>query len=188
MLKNVFIIAALCIFIAGCSDSLRFAPGESLKQNAELTHNLAVKVNAEGAAPQSEATKQLELGTRASVAYIGRPAEPPDTTQFDTISAQANIEGARRPDSSDVFNAAESGLSLAAELLILFGAGGAGFGGKKLLDWIALAKEKSDALKQIVQGNEIFKKAVAPEVVDKFKDAQSMQSPATKSLVAELKS
>ncbi len=49
------------------------------------------------------------------------------------------------------------------------------------------AKAKSNALKEIVLGNEIFKKT-NPDSAEAFKDAQRNQSPLTKQIVTEVKS
>jgi len=49
------------------------------------------------------------------------------------------------------------------------------------------AKAKSNALKEIVLANEIFKKT-NPDSAEAFKDAQRNQSPLTKQIVAEAKS
>jgi hypothetical protein len=49
------------------------------------------------------------------------------------------------------------------------------------------AKAKSNALKEIVLANEIFKKT-NPDSADAFKDAQRNQSPLTKQIVTEAKS
>lgn len=185
------LLCCLCT-LCGCTDSLRFAPTEPQKQTAELTHQAAIAINQTGTAPQTEATRQLVRGTQAALAYIGRPKVPPDPVEFSAYTTQAQADSVKRPAIDDVFAAAEHGLSLAAQLAILFGVGGAGFGGKKVLDWIVLASQKSKALEEIIKGGEVFKaKASAigdSKAVDLFKMAQAGQSPQTKVLVTELKS
>jgi len=174
------LVAVFALGFAGCTDALRFAPSEPQKQSAELTYLLAAKVNAEGAMPASPATVQLVEGTRAATAYIGRPAIPPDPEQFDTLASTANTDALARPD---LFTVADEGLSLAAELAILFGVGGCGFGGKKVIEWLMLAKQKSAALKEIIAANELFKQKSAEQEL--FKQAQNaVQSVDTKKLVA----
>lgn len=191
-------LAAVCLLaVSGC-DSLRFAPTEPQKQTAELTHGLAVKINAEGTDPASPASQQLIKGTQAALVFMGRPKVPADPAQFDTVAEQAAVDAAERPVADDVFEAADRGLSLAAELAILFGVGGTGFAGKKVIDWLAIAKSKNKALSEIVHGNELFKVNVkeslagqaAPEkVLDIFKASQNQKqvSPKTKAIVTEIK-
>jgi len=91
------LVAVALFFVSGCENSLRFAPTEPQKQTAELTHELAVKVNAEGTQPQSPASEKLCEGTRAAVSYMGRAKTPPDPQRFDTITAQANQDAVKGP-------------------------------------------------------------------------------------------
>lgn len=58
--------------------------------------------------------------------------------------------------------------------------------GTKAVGFLKQAKVKSEALKEIVQGNELFKKLNANSV-DAFKDAQKSQSPQTRQIVTEMK-
>jgi hypothetical protein len=63
------------------------------------------------------------------------------------------------------------------------------FGGltaTRVARFLQQAKAKSNALKEIVLANEIFKKT-NPDLADAFKDAQRDQSPLTRQLVAEIK-
>jgi len=193
MKPKSLLIATLCLcafvaFISGC-ESLRFTPSEPQKQIALQTHMAARTVNEKGADPGSQAAEQLVDGTETALAYIGMPKSP-DIEDYATTSQQARDDAGKRPVADDVFQAAEQGLSLAAELAILFGVGGAGFGGKKLLDWLKLAREKNKALQEIVQGNEYFKKKCStPGELRTFKESQEFAqlTPTTKRLVAELK-
>lgn len=187
LLTALLILSALCV-LCGCNDSLRFAPSESQKQTAELTHQAAVLVNETGAAPKTEPTMRLVRGTQAALAYIGRPKVPPDPLEFDSSVSQAQTDSAKRPTAQDVFAAADQGLSLAAQLAILFGVGGAGFGGKKVVDWLAIARQKNNALQEIITGNEKFLARENQQTIEQFKNAQAKQSPATRRLVTELKS
>jgi hypothetical protein len=184
----------LCLLVftgTGCSNSpLRFAPSEAQKQTAFTAYQDALAVNASGAEPGSEPAGRLVAGTAAALAYTGIPADP-EVVDYPAVAAQDQADAAKRPTAGDVFDSIDEGLSLGMELAILFGAGGVGFGGKKVLDWIRLAREKNTALKEIVQGNEIFKLFNGPddphEAVTNFKTAQARQSPATRRLVTELK-
>lgn len=156
--RNPLLIIVLIIFIAtltGCGN-LRFGPSESQKQVAFRTYKNAVAVAQAGAEPASPATRQVVEGTAAALAYVGMP-KAPEVEDYPAALEQAQADAVKRPKGSDVFDAAEGGLSLAAELAILFGAGGVGVGGKKVIDWIALARNKSNALREVVEGNELLK-------------------------------
>jgi len=182
------ICCVVLLLICGCSEQLRFAASESQKQIALQTHMTARAVNENGADPGSQAAEQLVDGTETALAYIGMPKSP-DIEDYATTSQQARDDAVKRPVAEDVFEAAEQGLSLAAELAILFGVGGAGFGGKKLLDWLKLAREKNKALAEIVHGNELLKKSLTDAQLQLFKKAQNdaQVTPSTKVLVTELK-
>lgn len=184
---------AILIFASGC-DSLRFAPTQSQKQIALKTHLNAVAVDSSGADPATPATKQLIDGTASSLAYTGMPANP-DIADYQQTLSQANADAARRPVIDDVFEQVDTGLGLAAELAILFGAGGVGLGGKKLIDWITSARQKSKSLREIIDANELFKqklnagaKFTAEEVIALFKSSQKQkQSGKTPVIVTENK-
>ena len=179
------IVGMLLLFLfSGCRDALRFAPSEPQKQTAELTHALARKVTAEGTDAQSPAARRLESGTRAALAYIGRPAEPADPEQFDTIAAAAEQDAARRPDP---WEAADSVLDLGIAICGIVG----GAGSIKLAAYLAEMRAKSKALQEVVKNNDLFKDQAQKEgdqkAVAAFKDAQSSQSPTTKTIVAKVR-
>jgi hypothetical protein len=71
-----------------------------------------------------------------------------------------------------------------------FGAGLAGlFGGvygARVLRFVSDARTKSKALKEVVEGNELFKKR-NPSVASDFKEAHGSQSQETRQIVAALK-
>ena len=186
--KSLLLITlCLCAFVANISgcESLRFAPKESQKQAAELTHALAKKVNFEGTAPASPASQQLVTGTLAALSYTGRPATPPDPDQFDTIAAQATQDALERPDPWQV---ADSALELGIGVCALIG----GVYGTKAVKFLQQAREKSKALQEIIQGNELFKQQLGEqnaEIAKSFKEAQNstQKSVATKLIVTEMK-
>ena len=156
--RNPLLIIVLIIFIAsltGCGN-LRFGPSEAQKQVAFRTYKNAAEVDKVGAEAASPATRQVVEGSAAALAYTGMP-KAPEVEDYPAALEQAQADAVKRPKSADVFDAAEGGLSLAAELAILLGAGGAGIGGKKVIDWIALARNKSNALREVVEGNELLK-------------------------------
>ena len=184
----ILILMACVLSLAGC-EALRFAPTESQKQAAFSTHLMARNVEATGTQPGSETAQKLVTGTGAAVTFMGPPANL-DLDDFDTTVNQAQADAAQRPTMDQIGDAVEGGLSLAAELAILFGVGGVGFGGKKVVDWISLARDKSKAMKEIITANELFKDAIkttstsSPEIMKQFKDAQdSVQSVSTKQIV-----
>jgi hypothetical protein len=89
-------------------------------------------------------------------------------------------ESSQRPDAWDI---ADSTLELGIALAGLFG----GVYATRIAKFLQDAKAKSNALKEIVLANEIYKKT-NPDSADAFKDAQRNQSPLTKQIVAEVKS
>ena len=58
--------------------------------------------------------------------------------------------------------------------------------GIRIAAYLRAAREKSKAIKEIVEGNELFKQ-LWPEQADRFKEAQRKQSAATKKIVTQLK-
>ncbi|MFH1716896.1 MAG: hypothetical protein ABIF19_06060 [Planctomycetota bacterium] len=190
-------IAALvtCAFalamMAGC-DSLRFAPSQAQKQNAWLHNRTSIvaaeTARAEDASQQLQALTQLsEVQSRAFSTYCGLPDEFPDAESAEDILAESNFrlanaalqDGVERPDPWQVADAAmELGIGICALLGGVYGTRAVGF----LRD----ARGKSQALQEIIVGNELFKKqntSAAPA----FKQAHQTQSPQTRQLVAQMK-
>jgi len=184
-------LALTCLIIAGC-DSLRFAPSEVQKQNAWL-HNRTALVTAETAraqetSPQLQALTQLgEIQSRAFSAYFGLPTEFPPAETAEDILAESNWKlagtaaqhGAERPDAWQV---ADSMLELGIGVCALLG----GVYGTRAVRFLKDARGKSQALQEIIAGNEVFKKqntSAAPA----FKQAHQSQSPQTRQLVAQMK-
>jgi len=193
--QTSIVILCLCVLygLCGCSETLRFAPTESQKKLAFQAHITARKIKDKGTSPDSPAANQQVQATQAALTYIGLPKNPV-IEDYSTTALQAQADAAQRPTTEQAFEAVGEGLSLATELAILFGVGGAGFGGKKLIDWLKLAREKNKALQEIIAGNELFKASAKnnnnTDVLTIFKDAQNQtqKSSATKRLVTELKS
>jgi len=184
-------LALMCLVPAGC-DSLRFAPSQIQKQNAWL-HNRTALVAAETArteegSPKLQALTQLnEVQSRAFSAYCGLPKEFPKAETADDILAESNWQlagtalqaGAERPDAWEV---ADSMLELGIGLCALLG----GVYGTRAVRFLSDARGKSQALQEIIAGNELFKKqntSAAPA----FKQAHQSQSPQTRQLVAQMK-
>jgi len=192
MKKAAVVVTVGMLFCAGC-ESIRFAPNETQKQNAWLHNQTAAIAAQEAAAEQTSAklqdlTKLSETQSRAFVAYCGLPDEYPKADTAEEVLSESNrqlattaiTQSSQRPDAWSV---AGSAMDLGIAVAGLFGGVYATRIGKFLQD----AKAKSNALKEIVLANEIFKKT-NPDSADAFKDAQRNQSPLTKQIVAEAKS
>jgi len=190
-MKKIIFIASVLILVAGC-DSLRFAPSQVQKQNAWL-HNRTAAVTAEtarteGASEKLQALTQLgQLQSRAFVSYYGLPKEflPADTAE--DILSQTNFnladsavrQGAERPQA---WQAADAALDLGIGICALLG----GVYGTQAVRFLKTAKSKSQALREIITGNELFKQQNATSAVA-FKQAHSKQSPQTRRIVTEMK-
>jgi len=186
-----YALIACALTCAGC-ESLRFAPTEAQKQNAWL-HNRTAMVSAETAKSENASeelqalTKLSELQSRAFVSYNGLPKEFPQAETAEDILAQSNwqlartalTESAERPD---VWQLADSALELAIGICALLG----GVYGTRAVRFLKEAQAKSKALKEIIEGNELFKEQNESSVAA-FKQAQQNQSPATRQIVAETK-
>ncbi len=184
-------VVALMACAAGC-DSLRLAPSEQQKQNAWL-HNRTAAVaaqtaKAEQSSQELQALTQLsELQSRAFTSYCGLPREYPRAETTEQILGESNwqlantavTESAQRPDPWQV---ADSVLDFGIGLAALLG----GVCGTRAVRFLRDARAKSQALKEIVEGNELFKKQ-QPSQAKAFKAAQQDQSPETRQLVAQLK-
>ena len=191
-MRKVMAVAAVLLVASGCGQ-IRFAPSESQKQNAWVHNRTAVIAAQEAQAEQASAnlqelTKLSETQSRAFVAYCGLPEELPEAETAQDVLKESNVQLAataieqskQRPDAWGV---AGSALDLGIAIAGLFG----GAYATRVIRFLQEAKAKSNALKEIVLANEIFKKT-NPDAADAFKDAQRNQSPLTKQIVAEVKS
>ncbi|OHB61527.1 MAG: hypothetical protein A2167_02790 [Planctomycetes bacterium RBG_13_46_10] len=191
MKKMSGILLGIILFVSGC-ETLRFAPSEAQKQNAWL-HNRTTQVVAE-TAKEEDTSAQLqtlaklsELQSRAFVSYCGMPKEFPQAEMADDILRDSNIalaksaisESAERPDAWQV---ADSALELAIGISALLG----GVYGTRAIRFLRDARTKSKALKEIITGNEIFKKQNDPSIAA-FKQAHGNQSPQTRQIVTQMK-
>lgn len=184
-------ILVCSLFAAGC-DCLRLAPSEQQKENAWL-HNRTTAAAAEGAriektSSELQALTQLaEQQSQAFTTYYGLPEEYPQAQTSEQILSQANwdlaktatTESAARPDPWSV---ADSLLEFGIGITALLG----GVYGTRVAGFLKEARTRSQALKEIVQGNELFKKQ-QPAQAQAFKSAQAQQSSETRQIVAELK-
>jgi len=163
MRRIIISLSLLCLLLAGC-DSLRFAPSEAQKQNAWL-HNRTAIVTAETArtedtSPRLQALTQLgEVQSRGLSAYCGLPKEFPPAETAEDILAESNFqlagtalqESTERPDPWQV---ADSMLEMSIGICALLG----GVYGTRTVRFLKDARGKSNALKEIITGNEQFKK------------------------------
>ena len=186
-----YVLVACALICAGC-ETLRFAPSETQKQNAWL-HNRTAIITAETARSGNTSeelralTKLSELQSRPFTAYFGLPKEFPQAETAEDILAQSNwqlarmalTESAERPDA---WQLADSAFELAIGVCALLG----GVYGTKAVKFLKEAQTKSKALREIIEGNELFKSS-SPEYSSAFKEAQKNQSPQTCQIVAETK-
>ena len=191
-MKKIFVILMLSgLLLAGC-ESLRFAPSQAQKQNAWL-HNRTAAITAQTAKEESTSDKLQQLSqlsqlqSRAFVSYFGLPSRYPPAETAEDVLNQSNFELARSASNQsvkrpDAWQLTDSALELAIGITALFG----GVYGTKALRFLKEARTKSQALKEIVQGNELFKKTNS-QSTSAFKQAQKNQSPQTRQIVAEMK-
>ncbi len=191
MKKKLLVIILSFVFMAGC-DALRFAPTENQKQNAWL-HNrtaqlAADKARAENVSQQLEGLASLcALQSRSFSSYYGMPKEFPSADTSEQILAQTSwqlaqkslTESAERPDA---WQLADNALELSIGIAALVG----GVYGTRAARFLKEARDKSKALKEIVEGNELFKNQHSESAGD-FKAAHQNQSAETRKLVVGIK-
>jgi hypothetical protein len=188
-MRHTFLLlltSVFCLLTSGCS--LRLAPTEPQKQIALDTYQVAQSVNAAGAQPATPATQKLVSGAAASLAYTGLPASP-TITDYPTILQAAQTDAVKRPTIDDIASAADGWLSLGIGVAGLF-TGGVGL---KVAAALKAAKAKAEALKEVVQGNEEFKRWLEAngdlEAINSFRTAQTgVQSIATEQAVFAVRS
>jgi hypothetical protein len=190
-MKSVYVFIVIMCLTSGC-DTLRFAPSESQKQNAWL-HNRTAEFAADTARSENSSDKLKGLTSLSAIqsrgitSYYGMPQEFPAAGTVDEVLSQANIElasdaaadAAKRPD---IWQAADSAMELGIGIAAILG----GVLGTKTVTFLKQAREKSNALKEIIEGNELFKRHNSA-VADDFKEAHKDQSVETRQLVAQMK-
>jgi hypothetical protein len=188
---RVLVLAFSVFLVCGC-DSLRLAPSEQQKQNAWL-HNRTAAVAAETARAESTSpdlqalTKLSEQQSRAFASYCGLPSEyPPAETAQDILSPSswqlASTALAQSSERPDPWQVADAALELGIGIFALLG----GVAGTRVARFLRDARDKSQALREIVQGNELFKKQNADQT-QAFKTAHQNQSHETRQLVTAMK-
>jgi len=195
MRKKMYVVLAACVVLCGC-DTLRFAPREEQKQNAYLHWRVAelaaAQAKAEETSPQLQGLTGLSAQqSQAFVADYGMPKDSSMATQawpwhpsegFATetaIAATAYQQSVERPD---VWQMAGGAIDMGIALAGLLG----GAYGVRITQFLKQARDKSKALKEIIEGNELFKQ-LNPALTQAFKDAQKEQSVETKKIVTEIK-
>lgn len=186
-MKTIVCGIVLASLLCGC-DAVRFAPGEEQRQNAYL-HWRGAEFAA-GLAEREQASVELRGLTglaaqqsRAFVADYGLPKTLPAADNAAAIltggamtAATAYQRSLARPD---VWQAADGAIQFGLALAGLIG----GAYGVRAAQFLRQAREKSNALKEIIEGNELFKQA-CPDSAAAFKDAQQGQSAETRKIVA----
>lgn len=194
-MKKTFIttlaLSAFISFSAGC-ESLRIAPTQAQKQNAWL-HNqtawLAANIaKSEDASDKLKGLTELSaVQSRAFVRYYGIPKQLPSAYTAEEILEQSNWQLAKTAASDatqrpDVWKLADNTIELAIGIAALLG----GIYGTRAAAFLKQARNKSKALHEVIQGNELFKNQNV-EAVDAFKIAHKNQSTQTKQLITKMK-
>jgi hypothetical protein len=190
-MKKVIIVLLGCVLLSGC-DGFRFAAREEQKQNAYLHWRVAelaaAQAKAEETSPQLQGLTGLASRQgRAFAADYGMPRELPAADNAEqilhgsgaAIAATAYQQSMERPD---VWQMADGAMNLGIGLAGLLG----GAYGIRATQFLKQAREKSKALKEIIEGNELFKQN-CPTQAAAFKDAQAGQSTETRKIVTEVK-
>lgn len=184
-------VVLVLVFAGGCG-GFRRAATQAQKQNAWL-HLRTAQLSAEQAAAEETSALLRNLTalsyeqSRAFAADYGLPEEMPVLTAEEIVAAAAPLAAQAQNDSIqaaalETWSIADGLLDLGLALAGLLG----GAWGLKAAAFFKQAREKSDALKEIVRNNELFK-TLYPDAASSFKQAQSAQSPTTRRLVTELK-
>jgi hypothetical protein len=190
-MKRYFAIILFALFLCGC-DTLRFAPDQEQRQNAWL-HNRTAQMAAdiadrqEVSEPLKGLTKLSEIQSRAFSAYCGLPEEFPKAETIEDVLVESSFDLARNASASsanrpDLWNLADSAIELGIGIAALFG----GIYGVKASTFLKQARFKSDALREVITGNELFKQNNINSV-GAFKLAHDSQSPQTRKIVTEIK-
>jgi hypothetical protein len=190
-MRKLLFVTMFVALVAGC-DTVRFAPTETQKENA-WSHMQVTRAAADEAKTScaSETVCSLaSLGARQAEAFAadyGMPRELPQGRTPKELLAEANWQRADAAiqDSNarpDPWALADGVFELGAGLAGLFG----GVYGTRLVRFVTDARRKTQALKEVVEGNELFKRR-NPDAATDFKAAHDAQSSETRQLVASLK-
>jgi hypothetical protein len=199
-MKKVMAVLFVCVLLCGC-DGFRFAAKEVQKQNAwlhwrvtELAAQKAVKENS--SAQLQGLTGLASQQSQAFVADYGMPKELPvmgenmptqawawhPSKGFATETAIAQAAYQQSIQRPDIWQAADGVMQFGIALAGLLG----GVYGIRATQFLKQARDKSKALKEIIEGNELFKET-NPLQASAFKEAQKEQSAETRKIVTEIK-
>ncbi len=190
-MRKVVLVLSVMVLASGCQ-AIRFPASEAQKENAWL-HNATASAVVRTAKDEQASEKLIklsslgELQSRAFVFDYGLPKQMPAVSDEGLLSqASFDLAGNAISDSQskpDVWEVADAGLEVGIALAGLLG----GAYGLKAAAFLATARKKSKALREIIKGNETFKhqKADAVEMFRMIHDAK--QSPETKKIVKEIK-
>jgi hypothetical protein len=186
MVRNLIIVSVFGLFVCGCTVD------EVVRQNAYL-HNKTVEMaktvaSGEGVSNKLDGLISLSsLQSRAFVADYGLPDSLPAASTANDILSESSFaiadtafdisrKKAHAWDIADGF--IDAGIVIAG----LFG----GVGGIKLASFLRSTQIKGNALREVVLGNEVFKKT-NDEMATAFKTAHVHQSQPTRQIVKEMK-
>ena len=189
---SVAVCLVLMVLVCGC-DSLRFAPGEVQKQNAYLHKQTASMASQtairEGVSDELASLTSLSaLQSEAFVFDYGFPDELPAIETVDDLLSESSYDLAYAASDvssmrADVWDFADGAIDLGIAVAGLLG----GVWGVRVVSVLSAAKIRSNALQEVVLGNELFKKSNR-DMAGAFKSAHAMQSKPTRKVVAEMKS
>ena len=189
-MKTMLLSLASILMLCGCG-GLRLPASEAQKENAWL-HWRTTQLAADTAkAEETSGTLQglTSLSHQQSEAFVadaGVPKQIPAQADAETILASAPAVALQAKDDAarriDPWAAADGVLDAGIGIAGLLG----GAWGLKAMQFLKNAREKTVALKEIVEGNELFKQ-VNKEAVGSFKEAHNGQSAATQRIVTELR-
>lgn len=186
MLRISIIASAFVLLICGCGVD------EIVKQNAYL-HSKTTEMT-KAAASGEEISNELDqlislsaLQSRAFVADYGLPDKLPATSSVNDILSDSSFAIADTAfdisrKKTDAWDIADGVINAGIGIAGLFG----GVWGIKLASVLQSARLKSNALREVVLGNEVFKKS-NNEMAAAFKTAHSYQSQPTRQIVKEMK-
>ena len=183
---NIIIVIVFVLFTCGCGVD------ETVKQNAYLHNKTAemAKMIATGEDVSDDLGGLISLSalqSRAFIADYGMPDKLPAASTVDdlldessfTLAGSAIEIAQRKPDAWDIADGfINAGIAVAG----LFG----GVWGIRLASFLRSTQLKSNALREIVLGNEVFKKTNT-EMTTAFKAAHSNQSQPTRQVVKQMK-
>ena len=191
MKRGIIILISVLVFVSGC-DSIRFVPGEEMKQNAWLHERTAVMAadvaSDDGASEQlCDLTQLSAIQSRTFLLDYGLPKAMPEADSADEVLANENWQlastsAAKAAERPDAWEMAEGAVDLGIGIAGLIG----GIWGVRAASFLRQTRRKSKALKEIVEGNELFKRQHG-QMADAFKTSQRNQSSQTRAVVAGVK-